>query len=178
MIVPQELKNYRNISNNYKFDRIQEQIELAKNDMREHIGDAVYFDIMGNLETESYQDLLEGSDFIIDTITYTHSGLKSMFADFVYSRYVSTLNTNHTPHGLVTKDSQDSTPVDRNLIKDMVKQSQIDADKKWELIKYYLNANVGSFPVWKSKNYNTNSNDVRPGSTRFSFLSTGRNNKL
>lgn len=177
MITPQELSKYRKISKKFNYDKIDECIDLAKTDMREAIGDRLFFDVMSKMKEISYEPLMKGSDFDMNGVTFNHAGLKAMFADFVYARYLYMVNINHSPTGLTQKESENSSNIERNLIKDLVNQAQIDADKKWELIKMFLENNTETYPVWNN-NTNTNSDDVSIGQNRFTFLSTGRKSKI
>lgn len=177
MIVPQELSKYRGISDKFKFDKIEECIELAKTDMREHIGDRLFFDALKNQNEPTYEILMDGGEFDIDGVTYMHDGLKAMYADYTYVRYLQVINVNHSPNGLVVKENNDSSTVTPSTIKELSRQAQTDADRRWELVKMYLDLNIEQFPIWND-NKNTNADDVTLGQNRFSFLSTGNKRNM
>lgn len=177
MIQAQELSNYRKISQGYKFDKVEESVELAKTDMREHIGDRLFFDALKNIDTPAYDSLLNGGEFDVDGITYIHDGLKAMYADYTYVRYLQVINVSHGPNGLVVKENNDSNVVALSTIKELSRQAQTDADRRWELIKIYLDLNLETFPVW-ANNKNTNTDDVSLGQNRFNFLSSGKNRNI
>lgn len=145
ILTPEEFTNYRSISKKFDAKKIGECIEQAQNaDLYDILGDFL-FDVLSNKDTQSYQDLLSGSTFQIDGETYTHFGLKSLLADFTYARYMYVINSNHTPFGFQQKLTDDSNPVDRNMIKDIVKQTQIDAGIKFRIINKYLVENESTF---------------------------------
>jgi hydrogenase maturation factor HypE len=175
IITNTEFANLKAISKKYDNDKVEQCITQAHIDLRGVLGDAFYFDVIKNQAT--YGDLLNGSEFTVSDFTYVHDGLKSLVADYAYSRYLYEVNHNHTPFGMVNKNSNDSTPVDRGTLKDLVKQSNQDAAKKWSLIEDYLNANETTFEVWAMQNAQcgtptNNSNGFN--STKISILSTGK----
>lgn len=170
-----EFNTYKNIGKKYDEDKVEQCITQAHIELRGVMGDAFYFDVIKN--QEQYTDLLKGCEFSIGEFTYSHDGLKSLVADYSYSRYLYEVNTILTPFGMVSKNSNDSTQVDRNMIKDMTKQISVDAGLKWQLIEAYLNNNPELFPVWAKQK--DNKGDLSPSNSsfnqvRFTFLSTGR----
>lgn len=151
IITVEELKNFVDIGKKPDVDKITPIILQAQDiDLRDHLGMKFYFDVMGNLENEKYQDLLSGSTFMLDGITYYHEGLKSMLADLFMSRYVMQINTNITPFGVTVKQSQDSEPADRNSLKDLAQMYKQSAGSKWEILKLYLTSNKSKFPIYNS----------------------------
>lgn len=152
IITPQEFASFRNVSKKLDEGKINECIELGQSiDLYDVLND-FYFDLFENLDSEDYQDLLSGSTFTINNQKYKHAGIKSLLADYAYSRYLYLINTNHTPFGYQQKYTDDSQPVDRNFIKDLVKQNQIDTSIKFKMIDKYLVTNKAKFPRYKNHN--------------------------
>lgn len=152
LLTATEFSDLKNISKKIDVSRINEAIDLSQSiDLYDFLGDFL-FDVVENRDEASYQDLLNGSSFTISGKTYTHAGIKSLLADLVYSRYLYTSNINDTPFGLVNKLSNDSTPIDRNLIRDLVKRVQMDASIKFSIIDKYINQNITSFDRYSTGN--------------------------
>lgn len=171
-----EFAELRSISKKYDIDKVEQAITQAHGDLREALGDAFFYDVMKNQVDAKYTDLLEGSEFTKDDFILYQNGIKSLVADYAYARYLYELNINHSPFGIVNKNSQDSSPVDRNTIKDIVKQTNQDAARKWDLIEDYLNVSEEIFTVWKKANDKGQVDNSPNGfnSTRFTFFSSGK----
>ena len=166
MITATEFATYRNISKKIDTSKVNECIKLAQNiDLFDVLGD-FYFDLIVNLSASTYQDLLSGSTFQIDGKNLIHEGLDSLLADYTYARYIYLINTNHTPFGLQSKYTDDSNPVDRNMVKDIVKQTQMDADIKFQLIDKYLRQNSTTFSRYSSGD----NSGINTFNQRFSIL--------
>ena len=170
-----EFAELRNISNKYDNDKAEASIAQAHGDLREALGSAFFFDVMKNQDNADYADLLEGSEFIKDEMVYYHEGLKALVSDYTYGRYLYEINANPSPFGMVTKNSNDSQPVDRNMIKDLVGQANKDAVRKLQLIEDYLDVNKETFSIWaKQQESGIDTSDSSFSSTRFSFFSSGK----
>ena len=167
-----EFTAFKNIGKKYDEAKVEQCIADAHTDLSETLG-AFYFDVIKNITNTEYAVLLNGGEYTENGLELIHDGLKALVADYTYSRYLYEQNTNHSPFGMVVKNSQDSTPVDRNMIKDLVGQTNKLAARKWELIEGYLNANAEKFPVWK-KCQNSPNNPTSFSTARFTMFSTGR----
>ncbi|WP_418513710.1 hypothetical protein [Corallibacter sp.] len=152
LLTVEEFKSLRNISKKVDTDKINECISLAQNiDLMDVLGD-FYFELVENYEDASYEDLMSGSTFNYNSKTYIHQGIKSYLADLTYTRFVYIINTHFTPFGLQQKFTEDSNPVDRNFIKDLVKQTQADSDVKFKFIDLYIKSQPNLFPNYKTGN--------------------------
>lgn len=158
----------------YSTDKVEESITQAHSDLSEVLGGAFYFDVINNKDDAEYQELLNGGTYVFNSNTYKHAGLKSLVADYTYSRYLYVANINHTPFGMTQKNGQDSEAVNRNILKDMIKQNNKDASMKWLLIENYLQENKETFTVWANQQtndgYNVNDNTNKFNTGRFTFL--------
>lgn len=153
IITATEFATYRDISSKLNTSKIDEAIKLAQqSDLLEILGE-FYFDVVKNAAEENYADLMAGCEFEYNGESYEHQGIKALLADYSYSRYVYNKNINDTPFGFMVKETQDGSPVDRNVLKDLQKQAQIDAGIKFKFIELYLIANASIFPRYcESKN--------------------------
>jgi hypothetical protein len=155
LITAQEFAAYRNISKKLNIGKIDECIKLAQSvDLFDILGEFL-FDVIGNKDEASYADLMSGSTFTVSSSNYIQEGIKSLLADYAYGRYLYAINTNQTSFGLVQKINDDSTPIDRNMIKDMVKLSAQDASIKFRMIDKYLLNNTSTFTRYSKGNDST-----------------------
>jgi D-mannonate dehydratase len=176
ILTPIEFQNLKNISRKYDTDKVEQAITDGQVDLSKVIGTAFFYDLEKNVLEPEYLDLIEGSEFIQDDLAYYQDGIKALLAEFAYSRYLWQININHTPFGAVSKQYDDGQTTDRHTIKELVKQSNIDADSKWQNIKGYLNINKETFKVWAKQQEGcgvTNNKSVGLEQTRFNFLSSG-----
>ncbi|MEM9076298.1 MAG: hypothetical protein AAGC43_04625 [Bacteroidota bacterium] len=140
-----ELAQKKQIGKKYDEKKAEEAIQQAQNvDLYDLLGN-FYFDVLNNSLQAAYSPLLNGSTFTYNEKSYTHLGLKEVLADFAYARYINLVNANVTPFGMVTKLNQDSNPVPPQVIRDTVKNAQVDADVKFRIIRIYLEANRTTF---------------------------------
>ena len=84
---------------------------------------------------------MDGSVFTYCDEEFEHDGIRALLADFTYARYVYMANVNLTAFGIGSKFTEDSEGVDRNVIKDLAKQAQIDANIKFKTIRKYILSN-------------------------------------
>ena len=166
LITATEFRNQRNISKKFDVDKINQCIDLAQSIDLYDVFNDFYFDLLANKDTAPYADLMSGATFTINGETYIQVGVKSLLIDLAYARYVYEINTNHTPFGMTQKITPDSQPIDRNMIKDLVKMAQTDADVKFRMIDKYLRNNASTFTRY-IKGDNTSINTF---SQRFSIL--------
>lgn len=151
LITVEEFKTFRKLSRKVDTEKASEAITLAQeSDFSKVLGD-FYFDVYKNRAEASYSSLFAGSEFTIDGEPFFHRGLKAFLADLAYSRYIYMINVNLTPFGAQEKFTQDSKGIDRNTIKDISVQAQVDATEKFRIIKKYIE----SEPVLFSR-YGTN----------------------
>lgn len=138
LITAVEFAAARKISKKYDVGKADEAIELSQiSDLQQSLG-GFFFDVLKNSEEASYEDLMNGSEFVYCSEEYVHEGLKKMLADLAYSRYIYMINVNLTPFGAQAKFTQDSSGIDRNTIKDLSTQAKVDAGIKFQTIKKYI----------------------------------------
>jgi len=166
LITAEEFSNYRNISKKQDTSKIDESIKEAQSvDLFDVLG-SFLFDVITNKDNVVYADLMTGSTFTCDGESYIQEGIKSVLADYTYSRYLYKINTNHTPFGLQQKFTNNSQPVERNILKDMQKQTLVDANIKFRMIDKYLRENQTTFSRYCTGNDST----ITSFSQKFSIL--------
>ena len=134
LITVEEFATFRNISKKQDSQKIEEAIRQAQqSDLISILGD-FYFDVLKYAEVAGWLPLMNGSEFTYNNEDFEHAGIKSLLADYAYARYIYTKPINDTSFGIVIKESQDSSPADRNILKDMQKQAQVDAGVKFKYI--------------------------------------------
>jgi len=133
-----EFVQLRNISQKVDDKKLNEAIKQAQgSDLIAILGD-FYFDVVANMEAPDWQPLLDGCSFAYCGKNYYQEGIRALLADYVYARFIAKLNVNLTPFGVTKKKSENSEPLTASEIRDISKQSQIDAGIKFEFIKLYL----------------------------------------
>ena len=167
LITAIEYSEYRNISKKLDTAKIEEAIDLAQlSDLIEILGD-FYFDVVKNAAELSYQDLMNGSTFTYCDDEFEHVGIKRLLGDLTHARFVYVANVNMTPFGMQKKFTNDSEGIEHNLIRDLSKQAQVDANKKFRYIEKYIMSDPVLFSRY-CKNRNQNSGSFN--SQRFSRL--------
>lgn len=165
LIEVSEMAALKDLGKNPDADKINPIISQAQDvDFRDYLGMHFYFDVFSNVENADYQNLLSGSTFSIDGITYAHEGLKSMLVDLAYARLMLDININITPFGATVKLSQDSEPASQAALKDIAQQNRESAASKWEIIKLYLDNHKSLFP-----HYNYKANTILTGERKLKF---------
>jgi hypothetical protein len=151
IITATEIKNFKDIGNKIDENKINPIIEQAQlTELKDVLGSEFYFDVLNNLTNPEYADLLSGSSFTYNEITYNQDGLKALVADYFMAKYVIQINTNITPFGATVKQTTDGIPTDRNSLKDISTMQMQLAGSRWEQIKMYLDNNTTKFPKWNS----------------------------
>lgn len=145
LITEAEFLQFRNISKKVDSDKLKEAIKLAQtSDFQNALG-GLYFDVLKNAGQEPFTSLLNGCEFTYEGEIYVHEGLKAFLADLTYSRFIYMVNVNLTPFGAQQKFTTDSNGVDRNTIKDLSKQAQIDGNLKYNIVQKYILSKPESF---------------------------------
>ena len=153
IITANEAKTLKDLGNKIDEQKVNSIIEQAQiTELKDVLGSKFYFDVISNINNSAYQDLLSGSTFSYDGVSYYQDGIKALLADYFYAKFVLVINTNITPFGATVKHSPDSEPADRNSLKDISTQQMQLAGARWEIIRMYLDANRTTFPKWRDNN--------------------------
>ncbi len=162
IITPKEFATFKDVGKKIDVPKLNNCIDAAQNvDLYDKLG-AFLFNLIENKDHEDYQDLLNGSSFEYSGKMYYHQGIKSVLSEYIYARLMYQINVNVTPFGAVGKNYDDSTPTDRNLLKDLAKQSQIDAGHKFDLVDKYLKSEASLFSTYSTgDNPEINTHSIR-----------------
>lgn len=156
LITNTELKALRDIGNKIDTDKADEAIQLAQEtDLYNLLGD-FYFDVVANAaEVGNWAALMDGSDFTVDSETYTHRGIKALLGDLAYARYIKKINANITPFGMTVKSTPDSQPVNEETQKQAALDAKRDAGVKLRLILQFMDTEKTTFSRYYSQDVNT-----------------------
>ncbi len=151
LLTAEEFASFRNVSKKLDTEKIDEAIKQAQqSDLLDILGE-FFFDVLKNKDEANYSDLMNGSEFEYNGESFEQSGIKALLADYAHARYLYLKPVNDTAFGLKFKETQDGTSVDRNYLRDMQKQDQVDAGIKFKFIELYLLANPSIFPRYYTR---------------------------
>jgi len=135
----EEVSQYKQISYTIYDDvfnstMITTQIE----DIAPLLGEELFNDILNN--TSNYDDLLNGSVYEYNGITYHNYGLKSVISYYFYARYVMFGNAIDTPFSLIEKlDNEGKSQQVSQRAKEAIYQSNRQtAFTIWQNVENYL----------------------------------------
>lgn len=144
IITPTEFKALRDLGYKVDNDKATEAIREAQQvDLYDAFGQFTY-DIIINKDAVPYADLMNGSIFTISGDSFIHEGIKSLLGDYAYARYLRKLQYNADPFGITIKIGQDSQPVEKRVIDEMIIKTMQDADVKKQAIDKYIAENKTS----------------------------------
>lgn len=144
-----EQQTYKAISVNNQGKYPQIELEVENNELRDLLGVALLQDLQNNPSTAANVKLLSGAT-MVDQYgnTVIHKGIKYVLAYLVFSRYLGESFIQDTFTGFVTKNRPDSETISEGAIKRLQQSNRETAMKEWELIKYYLDTNGSTYPLW------------------------------
>ena len=155
LITKSDVKQYKQISETAfsdVFDAIV--LETQIQDIAPLLGEGLFNDLM--LNTDNYDDLLNGGAYTHSGMTYQNYGLKAVVCYYFYARYQMFGNVVDTPFSLVEKLDNEG------------KSQQVSQRTKDAL--YQLNRD-SAFTIWKSvENYL-----IRTNNTLFNSLDLCKN---
>jgi hypothetical protein len=122
-------------------------------DVKKWLGDALLNELItqytGNNITTANQLLLDGGDYLCDSLTYTFSGLRACIIYYAWSRYIKRDQVKFTATGIVRKDGEFSEPATLKDLQMLSSDATANADAlKLEVIDF-LNRNKENYPLWK-----------------------------
>jgi hypothetical protein len=112
-------------------------IDAQFQDVAPLLGERLFNDVMTN--SGSYTDLLDGSTYVYNGITYTNYGLKAVISYYVYARYVYYGSNIDTPFSIVNKlEGSNSQPISEKSKKDLYILNRDSAYKIWGSVDNFL----------------------------------------
>ena len=135
-------------SNNInRFDEICKEVEAT--DLKDLLGLALLQDLQNNPNTNDNKLLLNGTTYQNEfDQTVSHKGIRYVLAYLIYSRYIGESFAFDTFSGMVRKTGDNSEPLSEGSIKRLQAEAKRIAMSEFENIKYYLNLNYNTFPLW------------------------------
>lgn len=154
------IQAYKDLSSDIDSEIIDSPIKEAQDfDLRPFLGDQLYFDLIADQEakanateeapyTEKYGDLLRGSTYTYNGVSYTHEGLIPILCYFAYSRYVLGSGAHSTRYGIVQKKTDYSDPATEKTLARLSGQSESAAIVFQQRVRNFLNRKSSDFPLW------------------------------
>lgn len=132
---------------------LQPYILAAQNvDVKPVIGAAFWLDILTNPNSPENELLLTGGTYQNGSgAMVTFQGLKAALACFTYARYVLAKNAVDTPFGMVSKNSEFSTPVTPEQLVSIASEKRNEANVYLRECTLFLNVNTASYPFWDTE---------------------------
>lgn len=138
LITRAEIQQYKQLSNSINNDKLNELILQSQMvDLLPLLGERLYYDLLDNIA--GYTDLLEGSTYTFQSVTYTNVGLKAVLAHYIYARYAMFGDIIDTAFGLKTKINNDvSERIDTGYKKTLYESNCNYAFNLWLNVENYL----------------------------------------
>jgi hypothetical protein len=122
--------------------------EAQENDLRPIMGDAFFYDLITNIETTKYRELLKGKTYTKDGYTIFFPGLKPMLCYFALARIVQNNAVNITSFGITQKNIEGSQPVDQRLIGALVTELKDVANSYQTRLIDFVSENQTTYPLF------------------------------
>lgn len=127
--------------------------EAQEFDLRPHLGDRFFYDLLANYSTTAYQDLLNGvATYVFETYNYSYQGLKAAICYYAYARYLPDSPFKDTDFGLMRKKNEYSDHVDSKFVK--LRQTNAESVAKGYLdqsllyLRRYATIDDTKYPIW------------------------------
>lgn len=128
------LKELRDIGTSMRDAKLKDCIMKAQYiDLRGALGSFVGF-LEDNKDKDEYKYIFKGWG----SKNTFHLGIDYLLATYAYIRYLAHINVNNTSFGAVRKMGQDSQPISREEIRDIVVQEKRDSDVVLQDIIRYI----------------------------------------
>lgn len=132
---------------------LQPHILAAQNvDVKPVLGAALWYDILTNQYAGLNQELIAGGTYTdLNGNTASFQGVKAALACFAYARYVLSKNVIDTPFGMVSKNSEFSTPVTPEALVPIASEKRNEGSLYLRECITFIQANQASFPLWNTE---------------------------
>ncbi len=137
-------------------------LEAQDQDLRPILGDGLYFGLMnefydtGDDMYAAYGELINGKSYSYNGQTIYFDGLKPMLCYFTLARLVQNHSNNITRYGVVTKITQQSQPVDVQVLRQLVNDLKSNAQTYVSQVKQFLSQNQTTYPLYIGSESNLN----------------------
>jgi len=160
LITRAEILEYKQISKTANDERLNDIIiQVQINEIRPLLGEALFNSIMN--DASAYEDLLNGSTYTYNSLTYQNYGLKAVIAYYVDAYWKMFGDVTSTPFGNVTKlnDSGKSEPISDGFRKSIFTMNKQSAYNIWLNVQLFLtrtNEPLYNFCAVKRNNFKIN----------------------
>ena len=137
LITRDEIAKFRQLSKTPNNDKLNEIIRDAQLlDLQPLLGERLYNKLTAS--PAEHEELMTGSIYEYDGISYTNYGLKMVLAYFTYARYIMFSSVTDTPFSVVEKLNSDSRPIEASTKKTIYSLNRDAAMQLWENVRNYL----------------------------------------
>jgi len=146
-------------------------LEAQEFDIREVLGDPLYLAMLDDapdFNTEIYDKLFNGCDYVYEGLNYQQSGVKASLIYFTYARYLANANQTPTAFGMVQKKNDYSDPITDKQLAIKIQQAKSGAMAYQNKYVEYLNRFKEDYPLWKTECRN---NKIQKISTKIRAIS-------
>lgn len=137
-----QIQQHKQLSNSVHNDKLEQIIREAQfNDLLPLLGERLYYDILTEVEASNttYDDLLDGSTYTYQGITYTNVGLRAVLARYIYARYAMFGDVIDNPFGMTQKlNVNESKPIDYSTKKAFYTMNRNEAFNMWLNVEKFL----------------------------------------
>lgn len=160
LITIDDIKAVKQISANMNVtERVLGYISEAQVfDVKPRLGSVFYHDLITNVSSTIYQELLSGKTYT-DSASQSHHflGLKPAIAYYAYARFILNSQASVTPFGAVRKLDQSSEPLNEKSLVRISTQARMAGDALLDDVIAFLNIKVVDYPKWQ------NNSECNPG---------------
>jgi hypothetical protein len=157
LIVKNDLDKFKYVADSVKNNAAWNQfvLEAQMFDVKPWLGDELLNELLTQSPnfTADNLTLLSGGAYTYGTNNYTFEGLKAVIIYYAFARYTNRSSVNYTAAGIVSKDSDFSTPVSDKVIQRMETESRLSADALRDELIMYLRRNSDTYPLYKCCNF-------------------------
>ena len=160
IISRQQIQIYKQLSKSVYNDKLDQIIlETQFQDLRPLLGERFFNDILNeeSNSTGAYDDLLDGSTYTYNNITYTNYGLRCVLANYIYARYTMFGDVIDNSFGQTMKmNVNESVPVSASIKKSLYQMNRDLAYNYWLNVRDFLMRNPSTYTLFNECNTSTN----------------------
>jgi len=149
IISRQQIQIYKQISSSVYDDKLNQIIlEAQFQDLRPLLGERFFNDILQSTSGTS-NDLLDGSTYTYNTITYQNYGLRCVLSNFIYARYTMFGDVIDNSFGQTIKlNPNQSMPISLATKKSLYQMNRDLAYNYWLNVRDYIIRNISDYPLY------------------------------
>lgn len=117
-------------------------------DLKPLVCEDFFYDLLAKKADEPYKKLIEGGTYDHNGRQYEFKGIEGVLAYFSYARYFLESPAVATSHGIVTRTTPNSTPVELQERRNTYYKKREQAMSLWQDVNNYINRHSTDFPSW------------------------------